>query len=63
MKLRTSEPFWLGKNGLINSYSSLRNDINPEILVIGGGITGDFLAIPSKSFPNVYPPLNPWPVC
>lgn len=44
MKLRTSEPFWLVKNGLFNSYPSLRKDISTEILVVGGGITGSLLA-------------------
>lgn len=44
MKLRSSEPFWLEKNGLINSYPSLRNTIETEILIVGGGITGSLIS-------------------
>ncbi|HET8963789.1 MAG TPA: FAD-dependent oxidoreductase [Chitinophagales bacterium] len=41
MRLRTFESFWLLKNGILNSYSSLhdKNEIC-EIVVVGGGITG-----------------------
>ncbi len=44
MKLKTSEPFWLVKNGIINSYPSLRENIETEILIVGGGITGSLIA-------------------
>lgn len=44
MNLKTSEPFWLVKNGIINSYPSLRNDLTTEILVVGSGITGSLIA-------------------
>jgi glycine/D-amino acid oxidase-like deaminating enzyme len=44
MKLRSNEPFWLVKNGVINSYPSLRKDIETEILIVGGGITGSLIA-------------------
>ncbi len=44
MKLRSSEPFWLVKNGIINSYPSLRDDLDTEILIVGGGITGSLIA-------------------
>ncbi|HMT08744.1 MAG TPA: FAD-binding oxidoreductase [Pyrinomonadaceae bacterium] len=44
MKLRSNEPFWLVKNGLINSYPSLDCDIETEILVVGSGITGSLIA-------------------
>ena len=40
MRLRTFESFWLLKNGLLYSYPSLQKNIETEILVIGGGITG-----------------------
>ncbi len=36
MKLRTNEPFWLVKNGIIDSYPSLRDDIESAILIVGG---------------------------
>lgn len=44
MKLKSSEPFWLVKNGIINSYESLREDIETDILIIGIGITGSLIA-------------------
>lgn len=40
MRLRTFESFWLLKNGLTYSYPSLQKNIESEIVVIGGGITG-----------------------
>ena len=44
MKLKSSEPFWLIKNGLPQSYPSLRQDLETEVLIIGGGITGSLIA-------------------
>lgn len=44
MKLKSSEPFWLVKNGIINSYPSLNEDISTEILIVGSGITGSLIA-------------------
>ena len=44
MKLKSPEPFWLLKDGIKHSYPSLRENIETEILIIGGGITGSFLA-------------------
>ena len=44
MKLKSYEPFWLLKNGIINSYPSLSENIETEILIIGGGITGSLIA-------------------
>ncbi|MFV8368879.1 NAD(P)/FAD-dependent oxidoreductase [Flavobacterium sp. LB2R40] len=44
MKLKSSEPFWLVKNGIINSYPSLRENLETEILIVGGGITGSLIA-------------------
>lgn len=44
MKLRSKETYWLLKNGLINSYPSLRKNLTCEVLIIGGGITGSLLA-------------------
>lgn len=44
MKLKSSEPFWLVKNGIIHSYPSLRENIETEILIVGGGITGSLIA-------------------
>lgn len=44
MKLKSNEPFWLVKNGMTASYPSLKEDIETEILIVGGGITGSLIA-------------------
>ncbi|WP_149273379.1 NAD(P)/FAD-dependent oxidoreductase [Pareuzebyella sediminis] len=44
MRLRSSEPYWLEKNGIINSYPSLRKNVKTDILIVGGGITGSLIA-------------------
>lgn len=44
MKLRSSEPFWLEKNGMLNSYPSLRESLETDVLIVGGGITGSLIA-------------------
>lgn len=44
MDLKSNEPFWLIKNGLITSYPSLKSDEKCDVLVIGGGITGSLIA-------------------
>lgn len=44
MKLKSNEPFWLVKNGLLASYPSLKKDVECNVLIIGGGITGSLIA-------------------
>ena len=44
MDLKSSEPFWLVKNGILTSYPSLRKDADCEVLIVGGGITGSLIA-------------------
>lgn len=44
MDLKSNEPFWLLKNGLVASYPSLKSDEECDVLVIGGGITGSLIA-------------------
>ncbi len=44
MDLKSNEPFWLIKNGLISSYPSLKSDEECDVLIIGGGITGSLIA-------------------
>ncbi|MFT3901604.1 MAG: FAD-dependent oxidoreductase [Niabella sp.] len=44
MDLKSNEPFWLIKNGLIQSFPSLKEDAECEVLVVGGGITGALIA-------------------
>lgn len=43
MDITSSEPFWLLKNGLLTSFPSIREDVETDILVIGGGITGSLI--------------------
>ena len=40
MKLTSESPYWLLKNGLTESCPSLDHDLDCEVLVVGGGITG-----------------------
>lgn len=44
MDVRSNEPFWLVKNGIMHSYPSLRKDANCDVLIVGGGITGALMA-------------------
>jgi len=44
MKLTSFEPFWLIKNGIIESYPSLKENLKTDILIVGGGITGSLIA-------------------
>lgn len=44
MDLKSNEPFWLLKNGLVSSYPSLKSDKECDVLIIGGGITGSLIA-------------------
>lgn len=40
MELTTRNPYWLLKNGYHSSYPSLQENIQTDIIVMGGGITG-----------------------
>lgn len=44
MDLKSNEPFWLVKNGLLSSYPSLHENKTCDVLVVGGGITGSLIA-------------------
>lgn len=44
MDLKSNEPFWLVKNGIIDTYPSLREDKECDVLIIGSGITGSLIA-------------------
>ncbi len=44
MDLRTSEPYWLLKSGLLNVYPSLQENLNVDFAIMGGGITGALVA-------------------
>ncbi|MEJ0032752.1 MAG: FAD-dependent oxidoreductase [Bacteroidota bacterium] len=49
MKLRSSETYWLLKNGLGYSYPSLKEDAECDVVVVGGGITGALMAFQLSS--------------
>ncbi len=44
MNLRSGHPFWLVKNGIGNSFPHLQEDLDAEVVIVGGGITGALLA-------------------
>ncbi len=44
MKVRSNEPYWLLKNGIINSYPSLTKNISCDVLIVGAGISGSLMA-------------------
>ncbi|MES2417513.1 MAG: FAD-dependent oxidoreductase [Bacteroidota bacterium] len=44
MNIRSNEPYWLVKNGIIEVYPSLRESCNADVLIVGGGITGALMA-------------------
>lgn len=44
MDLRTPEPYWLLKSGLVNVYPSLQKDLKADFAIMGGGITGALVA-------------------
>ena len=44
MDLKSNEPFWLIKNGIINSFPSLKKSKSCDVLIVGGGITGSLIA-------------------
>jgi glycine/D-amino acid oxidase-like deaminating enzyme len=44
MDLRTDAPFWLMRNGLLQSYPTLHQNIEADYAIMGGGITGALVA-------------------
>jgi glycine/D-amino acid oxidase-like deaminating enzyme len=44
VKIRSKEPYWLLKNGIINAYPSLRKNASCDILIVGGGLSGALMA-------------------
>ncbi len=44
MNLHSDYPFWMIKEGIIQSFPTLRQNIRTQVLVIGGGITGALIA-------------------
>ena len=44
MDLKSGYPFWAVKNGLMCTFPQLKADINRDVVVVGGGITGALIA-------------------
>ena len=44
MDIKSNEPFWLIKNGLIQSFPSLKENATCDVLIVGGGVTGALIA-------------------
>jgi glycine/D-amino acid oxidase-like deaminating enzyme len=44
MDLKSGYPFWAVKNGLMRTFPALEQDIECDVAVIGGGITGALIA-------------------
>lgn len=44
LRLRTLESYNLLKNGILYEYPSLKHDLDTDVLVIGGGITGALIS-------------------
>ena len=44
MNLKSGVPFWLIKNGLLFEYLSLDYDLNTDVVILGGGISGALAA-------------------
>jgi len=44
MDLKSGYPFWAVRNGLMHAFPPLENDLNCEVLVVGGGISGALIA-------------------
>lgn len=44
IRLTSDLPFWLLRNGLLNSYPLLQEDVTCDVAVVGAGVTGAILA-------------------
>ena len=44
MDLKSPHPFWPLKNGVLGVYPSLEEDLECEVIILGGGITGALIA-------------------
>lgn len=42
--IRTESPFWLMKNGYLETYFSLTEEIKTDFVIVGGGVSGALLA-------------------
>ena len=44
MNLTSGSPFWAIKNGFMHTYPALEADIDCDVLIVGGGVTGALIA-------------------
>ncbi|MDL5364796.1 FAD-dependent oxidoreductase [Xanthomonas sp. NCPPB 2654] len=44
MDLKSGYPFWSVRNGLIQAFPQLRNDLRCDVAIVGGGITAALIA-------------------
>src|ERR1700749_2463097 len=44
MNLRSQYPYWLMKNGLLTAFTSLQENIQADVAIIGAGISGALMA-------------------
>lgn len=44
MDLKSSHPFWLLQDGLLNTYPPLEHDVDCDVAIIGAGVTGALAA-------------------
>lgn len=44
MNLKAGYPYWLIKDGLLYNYPRLKNDLNIDVVIMGGGISGALVA-------------------
>ncbi|MEO7325075.1 MAG: FAD-binding oxidoreductase, partial [Dokdonella sp.] len=44
MDLKSGYPFWVVKNGLLNNFPVIEEDVECDVLVVGAGITGALIA-------------------
>lgn len=44
MDLKSGYPYWAVKNGLMHAFPRLEGDVQCDVVVVGGGITGGLIA-------------------
>lgn len=44
MQLTSGQPFWITRDGVIQAYPRLKEDLTTQVVVLGAGITGSLIA-------------------